>query len=205
MNCLFIFIPVDIRLSSVIMCYLFTIYIFRVSRWEAPWVSTGPVFLTMLFSRLVSQETSIKVCSGSRCRSPYVAWPRLNATGLVPSFPQDTVFVRPPRSWDSHLPHGPLLLRRKTGSSSLNDSCWYFQWPMPCPQASPWGFWELKLAIRPADVLLGFCSSCLFSVLTIFPTGRSCSPLPPHVFPLSHHSAFPFSHLCWNWEVLGTA
>lgn len=175
MNCLFVFILVDIRLSSVTMCYLFTVYIFRISRWEAPRVSTGPVFRTMLFSRLVSQETSIKVCSLSRWKQMQKGWP---GPGRMPLLCSGYCISQATRSWASHLPHGPPLLRHKTGNSSLNDSCWYFQWPMPCLQASPWGFWELKIAISPTDVLLGFCSSCLFSVLTIFPTGRPLTPPP---------------------------
>lgn len=123
--------------------------------------------------------------------------PQWMQRGHSPSLPSGCCIAKIAPMWDSQrltvtLPWA-LLRVHCEGSSGLHYPSWFFQ----RPQASPWGFWKLPVVIWPTDVLLGFCSSCLFSVLVTFSAGRTWSPT--HLeFPLSHHSSFAFAQLCRN-------
>lgn len=131
--------------------------------------STEALFssLFILFPQLVSQETWSTIFSvekhnqiqKSRCGLAHA-----KCNGLVPLLSMRIrcfwtgILVGLPVTFCTNPFSGALK-----GSSGLNASCWYFQWPMFCLQASPRGFWKLlKVVIRLPDALLGSVLSVSF-------------------------------------------
>ena len=164
------------------------------------------IFFTFLFARLVSQEASVNICldsSWNQRQRPGCGLARTECSRAVPPlFPWNVILLRLPQcrilSPSAVILPWTLLWVHCKGSSVLYHPSWFFQ----RTQASPWGFWKLTVVIWPADVILGFCSSCLFSVWVTFSAGRTWYPCPPQVPPSSLFIHVAVACLCRNKEIL---